>query len=213
MEIIDLRGRLLAHEDPERRYVARARAPTVAIIHHTATGPEATPQGIATYHVEGRGYPGIAYHYLIDARGVIYQVNDDALVTWHAGCAAVHGDDCPYNANTTSLGVCFIGTFMDAPPTPEALAAGRWLLGGKRAEYGLREVIPHRAAHGARTACPGDAFPLEALAVAGIDVVPLRWNAEEAVRGLEGVQAALADVHRRLVDIVIPGLYTIERGG
>ena len=50
------------------------------IIHHSATPVRASPESIARYHVgpnhiSSEGIPGIAYHFLINFSGQVFQVN------------------------------------------------------------------------------------------------------------------------------------------
>lgn len=44
------------------------------VINHTGGAPDLAIEKIAGYHRQ-RGYPGIAYHYFVDANGVLFQVN------------------------------------------------------------------------------------------------------------------------------------------
>jgi hypothetical protein len=155
VKLIDLHGRLPSAGE----YARRSRPITALIVHHSATESARSPEAIARFHVEGRGYPGIAYHYLVYADGRVYQCHDDNRVTWHSGCAAAHGMHCPDSANAYALGVCLVGDFSRAAPPPAQLAATRALYQAKRAEYGRAlEIYGHRDAHGAATACPGDTY-------------------------------------------------------
>lgn len=155
MEILDVRGLLTTSGE----YSRRSGAPTAIVVHHSATSPALTPLAIAAYHVYTRDYKGIAYHYCVGPDGTVWQCNDDAAISWHAGCAAVHGPNCPLNANAYSLGVCLVGNFMETGPPPAQLAAARELVAHLRAQYGYLTIIGHREAHGARTECPGDTWP------------------------------------------------------
>jgi hypothetical protein len=103
---------------------------------------------MARYHVEVRGYPGIAYHYVIGPDGTIFHCNDDELFTWH-------GHD--FN---TGLGVCLTGDFTSKWPTEAQLASAAWLYREKRKTYGAGlRVVGHKEAPTAKTACPGDTWP------------------------------------------------------
>ena len=217
MELIDLRGALPEHST--LRYLARAKPPTAVVVHHTDTAPDTAPEVLARYHVEGKGYPGIAYHYLVYADGRVVWCQDDMTVTWHAGCAALHGDSCPMNANTYTLGIAFVGSFTKAPPTDEHLAVGRELLKMLDTRYGPLGLMGHGEAHGTRTACPGDAFDVEALLVGAQEsrrgtLVAARWHAEEAARQIEAILEivpALVRARALLVEQTIPLLYALEK--
>ena len=217
MGLIDLRGALPEHST--LRYLARAKPPTAVVVHHTDTAPDTAPEVLARYHVEGKGYPGLAYHYLVYADGRVLHCQDDLTVTWHAGCAAQHGPDCPLNANTYALGVAFVGSFMEAPPPEGQLAAGRELLEMLDGRYGPLGLMGHGEAHGTRTACPGDAFDVEALLVGAQDtrraqIVAARWHAEESARQIEAILEivpALVRARALLVEQTIPLLYALEK--
>lgn len=127
---------------PTKQYATRdLGAIDYITVHHSATGPTATPETIARYHVESRDWPGIAYHYLVYYDGRIYQTNYLETVSYHD------------TENAPSVGLCLVGNFTSAPPTVAQLAATRRLV-----EY-LRDRLPgviarpHRQV--SQTACPG----------------------------------------------------------
>jgi N-acetyl-anhydromuramyl-L-alanine amidase AmpD len=115
------------------------------VIHHSATGPNTLPKTIAEYHVKQWDWPGIGYHYVIAADGLIYQTNDLETVSNQAA-----------NMNTRSVGICFLGYFMGKVPPPEQIDAGAHLLAWLLGELGLdlETVKGHREYM--QTACPGD---------------------------------------------------------
>jgi N-acetyl-anhydromuramyl-L-alanine amidase AmpD len=215
LAIVDLRGSLPTNG----AYLTRRNPPTTIVVHHSASPASTSIRTIAEYHVGTRGYPGIAYHYVVAPDGFVAQTNDDSAVSWHAGCAAAHGSDCPDNANTYAIGVCFVGDFTVAPPPEAQLAAGRALVAHLREKYVALPVIGHRSAHGALTACPGAAFDVATLepVTETPALTAARWHAEEAVRGIETIiatleaqLAALRVVRERLVSETIPRLYQAE---
>jgi N-acetyl-anhydromuramyl-L-alanine amidase AmpD len=216
LAIVDLRGSLPTTD----AYLTRRNPPTLLVAHHSASPASTSIRAIAEYHVGTRGYMGIAYHYCVLADGFVAQTNDDMSVSWHAGCAASHGSDCPDNANTYAIGVCFVGDFTAAPPPEAQLAAGRALVAHLRDKYGNLPVIGHKQAHGcAYTACPGAAFDVAALepVTETPTLTAARWHAEEATRELEdalaGLDTAVARVRAaraRLAEEVTPRLYELE---
>ena len=152
--VVDLRASLPKH--PTKRWEHRHAPIDCFCVHHSATPPSVTPEAMARYHVEVRGYPGIAYHYVIWPDGTIFHCNDDELFTWH-------GHD--FN---TGLDVCLTGDFTDTLPTREQLDAAAWLYREKRKVYGpgLR-LVGHREAPRARTECPGRTWGLWRDAILG----------------------------------------------
>ena len=126
-----------------------ARVDTIAI-HHTAgptMGELATPAGVARFHVDSRGWPGIGYHLLVVPDGTVYLTNHLDIRSYHVG-----------NENNHVAGFCFVGDFTKAPPTAAQLAAGKqalaWLL--QTLNLTAANVAGHGDLPGQGTACPGD---------------------------------------------------------
>jgi hypothetical protein len=123
----------------------KVRTPTKAVIHHS--GGRHRPakvrqhiQAIARFHVRRRGWPTIAYHYIIDADGNIYRTNRPQVASFHSGDKAT---------NLSSYGICMLGNFRTYDPTPAQLDACRWLVG----ELNVVQIVPHKAV--VQTSCPG----------------------------------------------------------
>ncbi len=81
--IVDLVDKLPKHPTLPP-YEARSRPISMIVIHHTDTTKTTTVQSIAQYHVYGERrdangnlikaqWPGVGYHFLVGADGVIYQ--------------------------------------------------------------------------------------------------------------------------------------------
>lgn len=152
----DLRASLPVHAS--RRYERRALSQIDEIIvHHTAGPINQTIDTIARYHVEPgnhictEGCPGIAYHFMIDAGGTAYQVNDLEAVSFHAS-----------GHNTRSIGISMIGTFDELSPSSAQYATLirliRWLnkkLGRELSIHGHREF--------ANKSCPGWAVDIDQI--------------------------------------------------
>lgn len=122
------------------------------ILHHSAGLVSASPTAIALYHVNGRDWPGIGYHFYITANGTIFQVNSLETISWHAG-----------GNNEDSIGICLAGTFLGVDPPGEQLSAARMLVQWLMWKLDIREedVIGHKEAYPAGsggTACPGDTW-------------------------------------------------------
>jgi hypothetical protein len=133
-------------EHATARYPSRSLSDIrLLVIHHSATPANTTPESIARYHVDHWQWPGIGYHFVIAANGTIYQTNELETISNHAA-----------GSNTAGVGMCFIGSFMDAPPPAVQIHAGAtliaWLL--KELHLSLDAVKGHRELM--QTACPGD---------------------------------------------------------
>jgi hypothetical protein len=141
---------------------------THLIVHHTVNANDSIDwaevvRNIWSFHVFERGYADIAYNYLVDPNGVIYE--------GRAGGDCVQGAHFSgVNAGTT--GVAMIGTFMTVFPTEEALASLCEVLAWKCDQFGLNPIgtslhlasqlnlmtISGHCDGPGTTECPGDAL-------------------------------------------------------
>jgi len=152
------------------------------IVHHTASSTQHEPEevdgilrGIGSFHVEGRGWSDIAYNFLIDRYGVVWEGRAGSLD------GPVAGDATGGNQGFAQL-VCLIGDFTDEPPTEAAqqslIHTLAWLAdryeidvhpgttisfvsrGSNRWPEGTEVVTSPIAGHRdmSLTSCPGDAF-------------------------------------------------------
>lgn len=204
--LIDMTGELPRHAT--KRYSQFAKKPDTIVIHHSASARDTTtPTTIARYHVNTHGWPGAGYHLIITGDGKAYLSNTLTTQSNHVG-----------NHNGHCVGVCFTGMFTPGADTPSdaQLATGRRVLAWLYQQMGLAaaNVTGHRDLPGAATKCPGSDWWKQMLAVeqAGtepVNVTIIRWNAEEAVRLIEGNNPQAA--RDRLLTLVIPPLYQLER--
>lgn len=145
------------------RYVLReewgARAPTSPFfpipvlptprlwIHHSGAeqhGPSGVRE-IQRYHQVTKGWKDIAYNFLVDDDGTLYEGRGPGI----AG-GATAGD------NTRSHAICLLGNFEERPPAPPARQAVLDLARHGRDEGWWHPTCGgHRDAPGASTACPG----------------------------------------------------------
>lgn len=155
-------------------YTSRVDA---VVVHHTVTGNDYTPaeaaavvRSVYAYHVRSRGYSDIAYNFLIDRYGKVYEGRaggiDRAVLGSHA---------MGFNRNTT--GVSLLGNLeaaappaamMDAVARTTAYLSERWRFdprgslsmvsgGSTRYRRGVRVTLPRVMGHRdvGSTACPG----------------------------------------------------------
>lgn len=138
MPLVDLRGKLpTACAYPERNI----GAVTGIIIHHSATRGQSI-SSIAQFHVQTRGWCGIAYHYGVGWDGKVYLLNDPERNTNHA-----------FKNNTRNIGICLIGNYDEQPVPPEAVHSAARLVAMLRHKYGPLRVMFHSDTKA--TACPG----------------------------------------------------------
>lgn len=149
---IDYRNQILGdsfnwswvHPLAEYRYIA---------IHHAAGPDNQTPDQIAVYHVNSRGWGGIGYHFVVTQDGRVFYVGD--LTTARAHVA---------NLNHLAIGICLIGSFIDGkePPdnqlrsTHELCAQMLFRTPELSGTDGWEDVIGHKDLGSTR--CPGDTW-------------------------------------------------------
>jgi len=146
---VDISEQLPTH--PQLRYERREPSEIQYIIlHHTAWPARQSLWEIARFHVQERGWPGIGYHMVIDARGQAFKTNPDLAVTYHAR-----------EYNCSALGLALLGHFGQSPPTPEQYRAALYHAARYARAYGIppERVLGHGEV--VKTECPGAQFPLQ----------------------------------------------------
>lgn len=157
---------------PVRRDVGLAKRlqPEVAsrawksiVLHHSAT------QGgdVETIDAEhrkrkdaaGNAWLGIGYHFVIGnghglADGVI-----EPTFRWRRQLAGAHAGT--NQQNESGIGICLIGNFNDAEPTPRQLAAVQDLVAALASQYRLDRMAVVRHLDVRATECPGRNFPFD----------------------------------------------------
>jgi hypothetical protein len=122
------------------------------VIHHSAFS-QAGPAEIQGLHMDRRGYADVAYHFLIDSEGMIYEGREI-----HVRGAHVQG------FNTGSVGIVLMGNFNELEPTQAQIDGLKTLVDYLRYTYGIRNLAGHKdypdqSPDG--TDCPGDnLYPL-----------------------------------------------------
>ena len=122
------------------------------VVHHSAIS-DAGPAEIQDLHMDRRGFADVAYHFLIDSDGVIYEGREIDIRGAH-----VQG------FNTGSVGVVLLGNFNDEEPTEAQLDSLRALVDYLRYTYEIRYLAGHKdypdqSPDG--TECPGaNLYPL-----------------------------------------------------
>lgn len=136
-------------------------------------------RGIQRYHQATQGWADIAYNYVVDRFGGVWEGRG-----WNARSAA-NGTN---SSNSNYLAVCYLGGEGD-PFTAEAANAISWLFQEHVRRGGRAEITGHRD-HVA-TACPGDEI------YAWLHGTPLAPQSQEDDLTPEQAQQ-LAEVHRWL---------------
>jgi hypothetical protein len=140
---------------------------THLILHHTANYPNgdsaAQLRAIWSYHTFTRDWGDIGYNFVIDLEGIIFEghLGGDDVVGTHAA-----------KANTGSMGVAMIGTYLDSEPSAaiqeSIIDMFAWKADQRdidvfdatdtlpNVEYGLPHIMGHSDVSGT-TECPGGA--------------------------------------------------------
>lgn len=134
---------------PTKTYRTRELAGVESIvIHHSAVDPSVDAYRIAAYHVNHLDWPGIGYHYVVTAEGIIYQTNKVETLSYHVG-----------RMNPQCVGICLLGNFTDVVPPQAQQDAAKWLV-----EQLQGSVLPeaegtgHRLVPYTATSCPGATY-------------------------------------------------------
>jgi N-acetylmuramoyl-L-alanine amidase len=198
----------------ERRGFAR---PDCVILHYTGM---ATGRAALDWLRDPRSE--VSSHYWIDEGGAIVQLLPEARRAWHAGASVWKGER---DLNSASIGIEIVNPGHDGglPPFPDAqIAATIALCRDIAARHAIRpeRILAHSDIAPARKRDPGERFPWDALARAGVghwvDPAPIEGDAP-AARGREGphvraLQALLAlygygvemtGVHDHATEIVV----------
>ena len=162
--------------DQQHRGAPSYMTVTHLIVHHTATGNEASDwpavmRSIWNFHVFTNGWSDLGYNYLVDPNGMIYEgrAGGDNVLGAHFSCA-----------NSGTMGTAMLGTYTDVVPTEQALTRLKYLLAWKSDQRGidpsgvsyhggtqlnLQNISGHRDANAstAPNACPGTECPGNSL--------------------------------------------------
>jgi hypothetical protein len=120
---------------------------TAALLEDNADAPDHI-RGHQAFHIDSRGWPDLAYHFVVDAAGNVYEGRDPAM----------RGDTATDYDPTGHLLVCCEGDFDRQPlPDPQRHALEAMLAWGV-STYDL--AVDTIAGHGdhASTNCPGAAL-------------------------------------------------------
>lgn len=133
------------------------------VIHHSDSD-RSTPQGIRDWHVRGRGWDELGYHFVI-GNGIGY--GDGQIYVGQRWTKQMHGAHCktPGNHyNDHGIGICLIGDLQNHPPTSRQVDALARLISflSDQCDIPRAKVLTHGGiTH--KTACPGRCFNLGAV--------------------------------------------------
>ncbi len=133
------------------------------VIHHSASNTS-TPQGMRQWHMQGRGWDELGYHFVI-GNGVRY--GDGKVFVgkrWSQQKHGAHTKTPGNDYNDHGIGICLIGDFQSGQPTEKQLRSLSRLVSflGSKCRIGRSRILTHGGVTG-KTACPGRHFSLQAL--------------------------------------------------
>jgi N-acetylmuramoyl-L-alanine amidase len=143
----------------------------------------------------------VSAHYVVAEDGRVFALVDEANRAWHAGQSHWAGEG---DVNSRSIGIEIAngGHDFGLPPYPEAQIAAVIALVGDicaRHKLGPHRVVGHSDIAPARKADPGEHFPWDRLAGAGLALASLRSEAPLAstlaAEGAEGEGVLAAQEH------------------
>jgi hypothetical protein len=131
------------------RTVHRITLPTPELWLHHSAGPRGGAEqvrAIQRYHMSVRGWSDIAYSFLVNHQGVVFEGRGAGVAGGHTA-----------GRNTISHAICAIGNYeVDQAPEPMVEAIAELTAHGVRSGWWASSITgPHRAAPGASTLCCG----------------------------------------------------------
>jgi N-acetyl-anhydromuramyl-L-alanine amidase AmpD len=140
-----------------------SRAWKSIVLHHSATDGGDVETIDAEHRkrkdAAGNAWLGIGYHFVIGnghglADGIV-----EPTFRWRKQLAGAHAGT--NRQNESSIGICLIGNFNDAEPTPRQLAAVQELVAALASRYRLDRTAVVRHLDVRATECPGRNFPFD----------------------------------------------------
>ena len=119
------------------------------VVHHSAY-PDTGPEEVQDLHMQGRGFADVAYHFLIDSDGIIYEGRKINIRGAH-----VRG------FNTGSVGIVLLGNFNETSPKQTQMGSLEKLVDHLRYTYEIRYLAGHKGYPDQSpdgTECPGDSL-------------------------------------------------------
>ena len=127
------------------------------VIHHSAGDTGSAALFDAAHRA--RGWDELGYHFVIDNGNGGPDGRIEVGPRWQTQKWGAHTGNTPNNEyNNYGIGICLVGDFTNSMPTAAQMASLKQLVASLMAKYDIppENVIGHRDAPGAHTACPGD---------------------------------------------------------
>lgn len=134
----------------------------------------------------------VSSHYVIDEAGVLFQLVPEGRRAWHAGRSYWRGER---DMNSVSIGIEIVNAGHDGglPPFPDAQIATVIALCQdltRRYDIPADRVLAHSDIAPGRKIDPGERFPWDTLAAAGVGILPGAGPAQGSVVLAQGARGA-----------------------
>lgn len=156
---------------------APAREWQYVVIHHTATN-SGSVESINDSHVKnkdknGNPWLGIGYHFVIGNGQGMADGSIEPTFRWRTQIQGAHAGSSNKDYNERGIGVCLVGNFENAPPTPAQRKSVRLLVQTLKREYQIKaaNVVGHKDIRATATECPGKLFPMAEIAADQPDIL------------------------------------------
>lgn len=163
--ITTVSNRRMASSHDEWKPDVPAREWNFIILHHSGA-PVGDVDSIEADHRQrrdstGRPWMGIGYHFVIGNGRGLADGEIEPTFRWRGQLHGAHAGDRRYNQE--GIGICLIGDFNLAPPTPQQIDSLIRLIHSLCNDYSIDRESIVRHSDVAATECPGSQFPWDAL--------------------------------------------------
>jgi hypothetical protein len=135
------------------------------VLHHSAN-PVGSYAQIDREHRQALGWDGCGYHFVIGNGSQSPDGQIDVAGRWSDQRPGAHcRNGKTAEINDLGIGICLIGDFEHAPPTPRQVEAAQALVAYLRARYAIPadHVGTHALLANGPTTCPGKNFPTASI--------------------------------------------------
>jgi len=142
-----------------------ARQWNFIVLHHSGA-PTGDVESIEADHRQrrdstGRPWLGIGYHFVIGNGHGMADGQIEPTFRWREQLHGAHAGNRHYNQQ--GIGICLVGDFNSAPPTPRQIASLKRLVDSLGKDYSIDPESVVRHSDVVATECPGSQFPWGAL--------------------------------------------------
>lgn len=161
---------------------AGGQSPSMIILHYTGTRTAEEARDIFASPEASGDYGRVSPHYMIDGQARVYRFVNEEKRAWHAGRAA-WGDVTDINSASIGIEIWNTGHEFDLEDfLPAQIETLKPLIADIRSRWMIpdRNILGHSDVAPGRKLDPGEKFPWQNLAAAGIGIMPRAGSLERA---------------------------------